>query len=62
MREALDPHHDGAMTWGWDGNTLWIRSSGGKTWTPVSKVSVTPARIAMLYNLIQPRKAPRDDE
>jgi len=51
-RVAVDPHHENACEWRWDGRKLWHRARGVSKWVEVKRVHPTPARISMLNALI----------
>lgn len=52
-RTAHDPHHDGCNEWGWDGRDLYHRTIGHKKWVKTRRVHPTPARIAVLHQLMK---------
>lgn len=49
---ARDPHHNGAIEWGWDGTDLWQRQFGSFVWTRVSRIHPTRHRVRMLAELM----------
>lgn len=49
---AVDPHHDGNVTWGWDGLNLWVRHTGQLEWTRVSRIHPTRHRCRTLADLM----------
>jgi hypothetical protein len=49
---VLDPHHEGACEWKWDGAHLWQKDRAVTKWNEVKRIHPTPARIAALNSIM----------
>jgi len=46
--EFADPHHDGDVSWKWEGGKLFQKHVGQSKWVEAKRVHATPARIRAL--------------
>jgi len=52
-KTIIDPHHGGLNEWGYYKNQLYFRNVGNERWVKCKRVSITPKRVKMLYELMK---------